>query len=37
MTNSPISNAELERRWSLARAVMAEEGLDALVMQARED
>jgi len=36
-TNSPISDAELERRWSLARAIMAEQGLEALVMQARED
>lgn len=37
MTNSPISNAELERRWSVARAVMADLGLDALICQARED
>lgn len=36
-TISPISTAELERRWGLARAVMAEHDLDALVMQARED
>ncbi|MFN4098680.1 MAG: M24 family metallopeptidase [Pararhodobacter sp.] len=36
-TNSPISDAELERRWALARRVMADLGLDALVMQARED
>ncbi|MBN8194675.1 hypothetical protein JI667_21495, partial [Bacillus sp. NTK074B] len=36
-TNSPISDAEMERRWAIARRVMAELGLDALVMQARED
>jgi len=37
MTNSPISTRELERRWALARGVMEEQGLDALVCQARED
>ena len=26
--NSPISTAELERRWSAARAAMADEGID---------
>lgn len=31
MTNSPISRAEMERRWSLARGVMADLGLDAMV------
>jgi Xaa-Pro aminopeptidase len=36
-TNSPISNAEMERRWAIARNVMSELGLDALVMHARED
>ena len=36
-TNSPISDAEMERRWSLARTVMDDLGLDALVMQGRED
>lgn len=36
-TNSPITTSELERRWSVARAVMAKNGLDALVMQGRED
>ena len=36
-TNSPISQGELDRRWTLARRVMADLGLDALVMQARED
>lgn len=37
MTNSPISMAEMERRWSIARDVMDELGLDAIVTQARED
>lgn len=37
MTNSPISSAEIERRQSLARGVMADLGLDALITQARED
>jgi len=36
-TNSPISDAEMERRWSVARTVMEADGFDALVMQARED
>ncbi|WP_323037259.1 M24 family metallopeptidase [Pararhodobacter sp.] len=36
-TNSPISDKELERRWTIARQIMADHGLDALVMQARED
>ena len=36
-TISPISSSELERRWALARDVMAKTGVDALVMQARED
>lgn len=36
-TNSPISDAEMQRRWDLARKVMADHGLDALVTQARED
>ncbi|PVH27525.1 M24 family metallopeptidase [Pararhodobacter oceanensis] len=36
-TNSPISDAELHRRWEIARKIMADHGLDALVMQARED
>ena len=30
---SPISTAELERRWSAVRAAMAERGIDVLVMQ----
>jgi len=37
MTISPISNAELERRWALARTIMDADGIDALVMHARED
>ncbi|WP_163268653.1 M24 family metallopeptidase [Chelativorans alearense] len=36
-TNSPISIAEMERRWAAARAVLEDNGVDALVMQARED
>ena len=36
-THSPISNAEMERRWALARQVMKETGVDALIMHARED
>lgn len=31
--NTPISSAELERRWAAVRAAMADAGLDALVMQ----
>lgn len=37
MTNSPVSATEIERRQSLARKVMDDLGLDALVTQARED
>ena len=37
MTVSPISESELERRWALARGIMDAEGLDALIMHARED
>ena len=29
-TNSPITASEMERRWSVARGVMADLGLDAL-------
>jgi len=36
-TNSPISDAEMERRWAVTRGVMAELGLDAVIAQARED
>ena len=35
--NSPISTAELERRWAAVRAAMAEQGIDALVMQNNND
>jgi Xaa-Pro aminopeptidase len=34
---NPISTAELERRWAAARKVMAERGIDALVMQNNND
>ncbi|PVB62153.1 M24 family metallopeptidase [Labrenzia sp. 011] len=37
MTNSPISARELDRRQALARGVMEDLELDALVCQARED
>jgi len=33
----PVSNAELERRWAAARAVMRAQGVDALVMQCSND
>jgi Xaa-Pro aminopeptidase len=36
-TLHPISSAELERRWRAVRAAMAEQGIDALVMQATQD
>lgn len=36
-TISPISSAEMNRRWDVAREVMARTGVDALIMQARED
>lgn len=36
-TNSPISATEMQRRWALARGVMADLGLDAIVTQGRED
>lgn len=36
-TNSPITDHEMERRWSVARGVMDDLGVDALVMQGRED
>jgi Xaa-Pro aminopeptidase len=35
--NTPISTAELERRWQLVRAAMVEHKLDALLMQANND
>lgn len=34
---SPISRAEMERRWSLVRRMMDDRGLDALVMQNSSD
>jgi Xaa-Pro aminopeptidase len=37
MTNSPISNTEMQRRWDVTRGVMAKLGLDAIICQARED
>lgn len=36
-TNSPVSNAEMARRWAVARKVMQATGVDALVMHARDD
>jgi len=36
-TNSPVSDSELERRWTVTRGVMEELGVDAIVTQARED
>ncbi len=35
--NTPISTAELERRWSAVRASMAERHIDVLLMQANND
>jgi Xaa-Pro aminopeptidase len=35
--NHPISTGELERRWQLVRAAMAERGIDALLLQANND
>ena len=35
--NSPISNAELERRWAAVRSAMRERHIDVLVMQANND
>lgn len=35
--NTPISTAELERRWALVRKGMAERGIDVLVMQNNND
>ena len=37
MSNSPVSDSEMERRWQLARNVAADLGVEALVTQARED
>lgn len=36
-TISPIESSEMIRRWELARKIMAETGVDALIMHARED
>jgi len=35
--NAPISTAELERRWAVVRAAMAERRIDVLLMQANND
>lgn len=35
--NTPISNAELERRWAAVRAAMAAEKIDVLLMQNNND
>jgi Xaa-Pro aminopeptidase len=35
--NTPISTAELERRWAAVRAAMADQGIDVLLMQANND
>lgn len=35
--NTPISDAEMARRWALARGVMEANGLDALLMQNNND
>jgi Xaa-Pro aminopeptidase len=35
--NHPISTSELERRWAAVRAAMAEQRIDALVMQSNND
>lgn len=37
MTISPITDKELERRWSIARTLMDAQGVDVLIMHARED
>jgi hypothetical protein len=34
---NPISNAELDRRWAALRAAMAEQKVDALVVQSNND
>lgn len=36
-TISPISNAEMERRWAVLRKVMHTHAIDAVIMHARED
>jgi Xaa-Pro aminopeptidase len=34
---NPVSNAELDRRWSAVRKVLAERGVDALIVQSNND
>jgi Xaa-Pro aminopeptidase len=34
---NPVSNAELDRRWTAVRAAMAEHGVDALIVQSNND
>ena len=35
--NTPISTAELERRWAAVRAAMEDDGIDVLLMQNNND
>lgn len=35
--NTPVSDAELKRRWTLVRTAMEEQRIDALIMQATND
>jgi len=35
--NTPISTAELERRWAAVRAAMAADKIDVLLMQSNND
>ena len=35
--NTPISSAELERRWQAVRGAMKDAGIDVLLMQANND
>ena len=34
---NPVSNAELDRRWAAVRNAMADQGVDALVVQSNND
>jgi hypothetical protein len=34
---NPVSNAELDRRWTAVRAAMADHGIDALIVQSNND
>ncbi len=36
-TISPITDTEMNRRWNVARQMMADTGVDAIIMHARED